>query len=62
MESVFYALFRVVELAEHPGPERAIEWAQSVLADRELLHAFVERVRELPAADPGQSDAGRAAA
>ena len=51
VESVFYALFRIVELAEYSGPETAIEWAQSALADRQLLHGFVERVRERPAAD-----------
>jgi hypothetical protein len=62
VESVFYALFRIVELAEYSGPERAIEWAQSALADRQLLHAFVQRVRELPAADRRHTDSGRAAA
>jgi hypothetical protein len=51
VQSVFYALFRIVELAEYAGPETAIEWAQSVLGERRLLHGFVERVRELSAAD-----------
>jgi hypothetical protein len=56
VESVFYALFRIVELAEYAGPDKAIEWAQSALADRQLLRGFVERVRELPAADCRHSD------
>jgi hypothetical protein len=47
IQSVYYALFRTVELAEYSGPETAIEWAQSVLEERQLLHGFVERVREL---------------
>ena len=51
VESVFYALFRIVELAEYSGPETAIEWAQSALTDRQLLHGFVDLVRERPAAD-----------
>jgi hypothetical protein len=62
VESVFYALFRIVEVAEYSGPEQAIEWAQSVLGDPQLLHAFVERVRELPAGDRRRVDPGRAAA
>jgi hypothetical protein len=54
VQSVFYALFRIVELDEYSGPETAIEWAQSVLGDPQLLRGFVERVRELSAADARQ--------
>jgi hypothetical protein len=48
-ESVYYALFRVAELAEYSSPEQAVDWARSVLGDRQLLEGFVDRVRELPA-------------
>ena len=48
VESVFYALFRVAELAEYAGSDKAVEWARGALDDRQLLHGFVERVREIP--------------
>ena len=44
---VHAALFKVVAAAELQGAEAAIEWAQSVLDDPDLLAAFAERaVRE----------------
>jgi hypothetical protein len=44
---VHAALFKVVAVADLQDPEAAIEWAQSVIDDPELLAAFAERaVRE----------------
>jgi hypothetical protein len=44
---VHAALFKVVATADLKGPDAAVEWAESVLDDRELLAAFAERaVRE----------------
>lgn len=46
-EGVFYALFRVVEIEELSGPEKAVEWARSVVEDADLRLAFANRVREV---------------
>ena len=44
---VHAALFKVVSTADLKDPESAVEWAQSVLDDEQLLAAFAERaVRE----------------
>ena len=44
---VHAALFKVVSVADLKGSEAALEWAQSVLDDEQLLAAFAERaVRE----------------
>jgi hypothetical protein len=46
--SLYLALFRVAAIADLEGPERAVEWAQSVLDDDRLRAAFVAGVsREL---------------
>ena len=45
-DAVYFALFRVVEIAELHGPETAIEWAQSALGDEQLREGLVNRVRE----------------
>jgi hypothetical protein len=47
VESLFYALFRVVEVAEYAGSDEAVKWARDALGDSQLLHGFVERVREV---------------
>ena len=48
-DAVYYALFRVVEIAELHGPDTAIEWAQSALSDTQLRDGLVNRVREAKA-------------
>ena len=37
---IFHAVFRLLAIADLYGPERAIEWAQTLLEDPELLDAF----------------------
>ena len=46
MDAVYFALFRVVEIAELRGAETAIEWAQSALDEEQLREGLVNRVRE----------------
>jgi hypothetical protein len=36
----FHAIFRLIAIADLYGPARAIEWAQSLIDDPELLSAF----------------------
>ena len=43
---VHAALFKVVAVADLNGPEAAVEWAQSVLDDDDLLAAFAARAVE----------------
>jgi hypothetical protein len=54
---VYAALFKVVSSADLSGPEAAVEWAQSVLDDQQLLAAFAERAvreaRERASESPG---------
>ena len=45
-EAVYFALFRVVEIGELHGAEKAIEWAQSALDEEQLRDGLVNRVRE----------------
>jgi hypothetical protein len=45
-DAVYFALFRVVEIAELHGAETAIEWAQSALDEVQLREGLVNRVRE----------------
>jgi hypothetical protein len=45
-EAIFFALFRVVEIEEYAGAEKAIEWARSVLEDRQLREAFADSIGE----------------
>ena len=37
---IFYAVFRLTAIAELYGPKRALDWAQSLLDDPELLTAL----------------------
>ena len=37
---IFRAVFRLTAVSDLYGPDRAIEWAQSLLDDPELLRAF----------------------
>ena len=43
-ESVYLALFKVTAIADLDSPERALEWAQSLLEDEQLRAAFVAGV------------------
>jgi hypothetical protein len=45
-ECVYYALFRVVELAELEDSDAAVKWAEEALAWEELRAGLVERVKE----------------
>ena len=45
-DAVYYALFRVVEIAELHGEEKAVEWAQAALEEPQLRDGLVSRVRE----------------
>jgi hypothetical protein len=45
-DAVFFALFRVVEIDEYAGPEKALEWARSVIEDRQLRDAFADSIGE----------------
>jgi hypothetical protein len=45
-DAVFFALFRVVEIEEYAGPEKALEWARSVIEDRQLRDAFADSIGE----------------
>jgi hypothetical protein len=45
-DAVYFALFRVVEIAELHGAETAVEWAQSALSEEQLRDGLVNRVRE----------------
>ena len=45
-DAVYFALFRVVEIAELHGAETAVEWAQSALDESQLRDGLVNRVRE----------------
>jgi hypothetical protein len=43
-QSVFYALFRVVEIDELSGPDKAVEWARAMIEEPELRRGFSEGV------------------
>ena len=45
-DAVYFALFRIVEIAELHGAETAVEWAQSALGEEQLRDGLVTRVRE----------------
>ena len=61
---IFHAIFRVTAIADLYGPERAVEWAETLLDDPHLLAAFARgprgsvtemTVRRLPS--PGSASA-----
>ena len=41
---MFYALFRVVEIEELSGADRAVEWARGMVDDPVLRRAFADGV------------------
>jgi hypothetical protein len=47
-DAIYHAAFKMTAIADLYGPERAVEWAQSLLDDPELLQAFarVDRARD----------------
>jgi hypothetical protein len=45
-ESVYVALFKVVELAEYEDAEAAVQWAQKALEWQELREGLVDGVEE----------------
>ena len=45
-ESVYYALFRAVQIAELEGPEAAVEWAEDALTVASLRQGLVDGVEE----------------
>jgi hypothetical protein len=49
-ESVYFALFKVVELAEFYDAEAAVQWAQQALEVEQLRTGLVEGVEEKRAA------------
>jgi hypothetical protein len=51
-DAVYFALFRVVEIAELHGAEKAVEWAQSALSESQLRDGLVNRVREARGSAP----------
>jgi hypothetical protein len=45
-ESVYFTLFKLVELAEYEDPEAALQWAQKALEFEQLRTGLVEGVEE----------------
>ena len=45
-QAIFYVLFRMGAIEDLAGPERALEWARSMVEDDELRHAFSARLLE----------------
>jgi hypothetical protein len=43
---VYYALFKVVSVADLAGSDRAVDWARNALEDKMLLRGFVDRTAE----------------
>lgn len=42
----YYALFKVVSVADLADAERAVEWARLAVEDKQLLQGFVELTRD----------------
>ena len=45
-DSVYYALFRVVEIGELENAEAAVKWAEEALSVSDLRSGIVEGVKE----------------
>jgi hypothetical protein len=45
-ESVYFALFKLVELAEYENADAAVQWAQKALDIEQLRTGLVEGVEE----------------
>ncbi len=45
-DSVYFSLFRLVEIAELHDSASAVEWAEMALASQEMRDGLVQRVKE----------------
>jgi hypothetical protein len=45
-QGAYYALFKVVSIADLYGDDRAVEWARSAVDDDHLLRSFAEMTAE----------------
>ena len=45
-DSVYFSLFRLVEIAELQDADAAIEWAEMALSSKDMRDGLVERVRD----------------
>ena len=50
-DSVYYALFRLVEIAELHDAQAAVEWAELALSSKDMRDGLVERVRDRDVAE-----------
>jgi hypothetical protein len=48
--AIYFTLFKITSTAELAGAERAVDWAESVLEDEDLLRSFAAGTREEPGA------------
>jgi hypothetical protein len=51
-DSVYFSLFRLVEIAELQDATAAVEWAEMALSSKDMRDGLVERVKERGAAAP----------
>jgi len=54
-DSVYFSLFRLVEIAELRDAEAAVEWAELAISSKELRDGLVERVKERGVSAPDRS-------
>jgi len=54
-DSVYFTLFRLVEIAELRDAQAAVEWAEMAVASKPMRDGMVERVKERGGATPDQS-------
>ncbi len=45
-DSVYFSLFRLVEIAELQDSDSAVQWAEMALASQEMRDGLVKRVKE----------------
>jgi hypothetical protein len=50
-QGAYYALFKVVSIADLYGDDRAVEWARSAVDDEQLMRSFAETTAERVAAE-----------
>ena len=51
-DSVYFSLFRLVEIAELQDAQAAVEWAEMAISSKEMRDGLVERVKERGGAPP----------
>ena len=54
-DSVYFSLFRLVEIAELQDADAAVEWAEMAIASKEMRDGLVERVKERGRTAPPES-------